>query len=266
MSYLNLWLTFIVSNIKVLVCEIIFLRAYHIIYDSPVHLFCRAEVYIMVLKIFSLASTNKPHSINFKDLWLRDSVTIKQFNFNEGRLFDENPPLFFFLNLDKLLLVLQLLLVIFIFRPSHYHSPFLTPLACGGCLIFWATLRWLLITSIRCSCGRLMLVCRARTFLFRTSRWFSLTAFRTSRLFFLFFLFFNDYSCGYILSLRALTRCIANSWFLFFLHCSCTLVNAAGCCFYAFLFFGRTVLGFLFWTWRFLSSLFLLTLGTRPLF
>ena len=52
-------LTFIVSDIEVLICEIIYFGANHIINDATVHFLSRPEVDIVVLTVFTFAAVHK---------------------------------------------------------------------------------------------------------------------------------------------------------------------------------------------------------------
>ena len=62
------YLTFIVSNIVMLIRKIVFFRAHDIVNYPTVHLFSGAKIDIVIFTIFPLASTHQPKRIDFDEL------------------------------------------------------------------------------------------------------------------------------------------------------------------------------------------------------
>ena len=112
-----MFFTFIVSDIEMLFSEVVLFRAYHIINYLAVHLLGRTEVHIVVVWFISL-SVDQSHRIYLYQFRLGQSITVYQLNFQEWRFLNQQFTLLFFLLLDKLFLLLQHVLVTFLFFSS----------------------------------------------------------------------------------------------------------------------------------------------------
>ena len=68
--------TFVIADIEMLIREIIFFRAYNIIYDSTIHFFSGSEVHIMVFSIFTFAARYQAKGIYFDKIRLRKGIAV----------------------------------------------------------------------------------------------------------------------------------------------------------------------------------------------
>ena len=88
-----------------LVSKFFLFRAYNVVDNFVIHVFRAAEVDVMVVS-FVPFGVDESHRIDLDQLAHRQRIPINEFDLHEGRLLDHNPPLFLFLLLYKLLLLL----------------------------------------------------------------------------------------------------------------------------------------------------------------
>jgi len=81
-------LTFIITDVKVLVSKVVLLLADHIVDYLPIHVFCRSEVHIVILGILSLASLDEPKGVDLDQFNLGEGIPIDKLHFHQWSFLD----------------------------------------------------------------------------------------------------------------------------------------------------------------------------------
>ena len=76
-------LTFIITDVKVLVSEVVLLLADHIVDYLPIHVFRGSEVHIVVLGILSLASLDEPEGVDLDQFDLGEGIPIDKLHLHK---------------------------------------------------------------------------------------------------------------------------------------------------------------------------------------